>query len=127
MVRFGQDNGGKCKVNWEIVCLLLEFGGLGVLKINKFTRALRLRWPWYKWKEPTKMWVGMGKPCDEEDHNFFYASTTITIGNPCWLLCNTKRGGNSFSVTVQGHLFGTLLGFLGGCQRTLPRSSMKLP
>ena len=59
--------GAKCKVNWEIVCRPLQYGGLGVLNTNKFTRALRLRWPWYEWKEPTKMWVGMGNPCDEED------------------------------------------------------------
>ena len=79
--------GAKCKVNWEIVCRPLQYGGLGVLNTNKFTRALRLRWPWYEWGEPTKMSVGMGNPCDE-DLNFLYTSTTITIGNgaktPFW-------------------------------------------
>ena len=46
---------------------------------------------------------GMGNPYDAEDLNFFYASTTITVGNgaktPFW----------------------TLLGCLGANPRTLPR------
>ncbi|KAE8818297.1 Serine carboxypeptidase-like 18 [Hordeum vulgare] len=54
--------GARCKVDWE--------------------------WPWYEWKEPTKMWAGMGNPCDQDDLHFFYASTTITLGNgaqtPFW-------------------------------------------
>ena len=35
----------------------------------------------FEWKEPSKLWVGLGNPCSEEDLNFFYASTTITVGN----------------------------------------------
>ena len=78
----------KCKFNWDVVSRPLAYDGLGVLNTNKFARALRLRWPWYEWKEPTKLWVGSGNPCDEEDLNFFYACTTITVGNgaktPFW-------------------------------------------
>ena len=73
--------GAKCKVNWDLVCRPFERGGLGVLNTAKFARALRLRWPWFEWKEPSKMWVGMGNPCDSLDTDFFYASTTITIGD----------------------------------------------
>lgn len=80
--------GAKCKISWDTVCRPLQYGGLWVLNTDKFARALRLRWPWYEWKEPTKMWVGLGNPCDDEDLDFFYASTTITVGNgaktPFW-------------------------------------------
>lgn len=65
--------GAKCKVNWDVVCRPFERGGLGVLNTTKFARTLRLRWPWFEWKEPTRMWVGMGNPCDEMDLNLFYA------------------------------------------------------
>ena len=80
--------GAKCKVNWEMVCRPCEYGGLGVLNTDKFVRALRLRGPWFEWTTQTKLWVGLVNPCNEEDLDFFYASTTITMGNgaktPFW-------------------------------------------
>ena len=80
--------GAKCKVNWKVVCRPKEYGGLGVLDTDKFARALRLRWLWYEWTEPRRLWVGLGNPCTEEDLEFFYASTTITVGDgaktPFW-------------------------------------------
>jgi hypothetical protein len=70
--------GGKCKVNWDVVwrpwCPQY--------------RALRLRWSWQEWKEPTKIWVDLGNPCNDTDMDLFYASTTIYLGNgvktPFW-------------------------------------------
>lgn len=73
--------GAKCKVIWNNVCCPLAYRSLGVLNTNKFAQELRLRWPWYKWKEPSKLWVGMGNPCDETDLDFFYASTIMIVGN----------------------------------------------
>jgi hypothetical protein len=94
--------GAKCKVNWEAVCRPKKFGGLGVLHLEKFVLALRLRWPWLEWKEPDKIWVGSGKPCTKEDMNIFYAATKFTIGN----------GGRLG--------FGMLLGFMEGLPKILP-------
>jgi hypothetical protein len=39
--------GGKCELNWEAVC---------------GPTRLWLRWPWFEWREPKKLWVGMGTP-----------------------------------------------------------------
>jgi len=50
--------GGKCKVNWIRSCLPKKFGGLGVLNLDSFSRALRLRWLWHEWVSPEKAWVG---------------------------------------------------------------------
>jgi hypothetical protein len=39
--------GGKCKVAWTNVCKSIPHGGLGLIELEKFSRALRLRWLWY--------------------------------------------------------------------------------
>jgi hypothetical protein len=38
--------GGKCKVNWTKTTLPRDLGGLGLLNLEKFARALRLKWLW---------------------------------------------------------------------------------
>jgi hypothetical protein len=41
-----------------------------------------------EWRDPTKLWVGIGNPCNDVDMSLFYAATTIYIGNreitPFW-------------------------------------------
>jgi hypothetical protein len=39
--------GGKCKVAWTLVAKPIEFRGSGILDLERFSRALRLRWLWY--------------------------------------------------------------------------------
>jgi hypothetical protein len=74
-------SGGKCKVNWELVCKPKIYGGLGVLNLPKFASALRLRWLWNEWDETPKPWVGLGNPCTSKDHDLFAAATVVNIGN----------------------------------------------
>jgi hypothetical protein len=62
------------------MCRPKEKDGLSVIDLDKFARALRLRWPWLQWKDPSKAWVENDHPSNEKDMNFFYAATTITIG-----------------------------------------------
>jgi len=91
--------GGKCKVNWQTVNRPLNLGGAGVLDLEKFARALRLRWLWQEWATPDKPWVGMGTPCNETDKLLFAASTTLVIGdgtkisfwNSAWAGCCRPR------------------------------------
>lgn len=37
-------NGGHCLVNWSKARMPKKFGGLGILDLDLFSRALRLRW-----------------------------------------------------------------------------------
>jgi len=73
--------GGQCLVAWENVKKPKLRGGLGVLDLEKFSRALRTRWMWYQWVEPDRPWVGFSVPCSEVDKQFFRCSTRVTIGN----------------------------------------------
>jgi hypothetical protein len=74
-------SGGKCKVNWIRTTLPKDCGGLGILDLNKFATALRLRWLWHEWTSPEKSWVGTEVPCTEKDRLLFAACTSIKIGN----------------------------------------------
>lgn len=74
-------NPGSSLVNWNTVCKPKSLGGLGIPDLEKFSRALRLRWLWFKWKDDNKPWIGMDIPCDDSDIRLFQAATTITLGN----------------------------------------------
>ena len=71
--------GGKCKINWTKYGMPKENGGLGILNLERFARALRLRWLWHEWVSPGKVWVGTKNPCDDTDGLLFTACTTITL------------------------------------------------
>jgi hypothetical protein len=55
----------KCKVNWKTVCCPKKLGGLGVMCLDKFVAALRLRWPWLEWTDSSKIWAGSSNPCSK--------------------------------------------------------------
>ena len=73
--------GGKCKVSRTRCSLPKENGGLGILNLNRFARALRLRWLWHEWVSPDKPWIGTKTSCDNTDHLLFVGCTTVSIGN----------------------------------------------
>jgi hypothetical protein len=72
--------GAHCAVNWSQVCLPKALGGLGIKKLEFFSRALRLRWKWFLWADEARPWSGLPLPCEEVDDDLFAASITITLG-----------------------------------------------
>jgi hypothetical protein len=73
--------GGKCKVAWIKVCTPTVNGGLGIIELEKFSRALRLRWLWFSWDDRGRPWKGMELPVDKDDRALFNAATIVTLGN----------------------------------------------
>ncbi|WVZ88443.1 hypothetical protein U9M48_034964 [Paspalum notatum var. saurae] len=73
-------HGGHCLVKWTKAARPKILGGLGILDLERFSRALRLRWLWFQWTDPLRPWVGTTPPCDSTDAALFKASTEVTIG-----------------------------------------------
>jgi hypothetical protein len=47
-------NGGHCLVNWQTCLRHKRWGGLGIKDLDKFSRALRMRWLWHSWDKKKK-------------------------------------------------------------------------
>lgn len=74
-------NGGHCLVRWINVMKPKKLGGLGPLNLEFFSRALRLRWVWYQWRELDRTSATSDAPVNEVDLQLFRVSTVVTIGN----------------------------------------------
>ena len=74
-------SGGKCKVRWASVTKPEQLGGLGIPDLSRFAQALRMRWLWLSWKQPTRPWVSTETPCDAADRALFAAFMVVTIMN----------------------------------------------
>jgi len=72
-------SGGKYKVHRQKVCRPKELGGLGILNLEKFSRALRLRWLWFEWTSPDKPWVGSETPNDASNRDLFNAAPGLLL------------------------------------------------
>ena len=62
--------GGKCKVAWTTVAKPIDFGGLGIIDLERFSRALRIRWLWFQWANPERPWNGTEMPVDKVDMRY---------------------------------------------------------
>jgi hypothetical protein len=76
-----QLHGGKCKISWSRVCRPLHRGGLCKLDLERLGRELRLRWLWFQWKHPDKVWNGSDLPIDGVDEALFAAATQVHVHN----------------------------------------------
>jgi hypothetical protein len=73
---------GKCKVNWKRVARRPKaLGGLGVLHLGAFARALHVRWLWHNCISSCTSLGNWELPCTKTNKLLFAASTDIVIGD----------------------------------------------
>jgi hypothetical protein len=73
-------SGAHCLVNWATVCTPKDLGGLGILDLDRFARALRLRWQWHIWKSADRPWTKLDILWDSTNRELFNSSTIVTVG-----------------------------------------------
>lgn len=73
--------GGNCKVAWTAVAKPVEYGGLGIIELGRFSRALRIRWLWFSWSSPGRPWCGSELPIDDDVLDLFNAATVVQVRN----------------------------------------------
>ncbi|KAM0877047.1 hypothetical protein ACQ4PT_035764 [Festuca glaucescens] len=73
--------GGKCLVKWRTLCQPMELGGLGIPNLQATSIALRTRWLWQSWTDPSKPWHGLPLPIDRKVQDLFAASVVFQLGN----------------------------------------------
>jgi hypothetical protein len=69
--------GGHYLVNWDTCMRPKSLGGLGIKNLEKFDRALRLRWLWHNWDHVDRPWKELLKITDQADRQLFFYSTDI--------------------------------------------------
>lgn len=58
---------GHSLINWSTCTRPKKLGGLGFKDLDKFGRALRLRWLWHAWDKKAKPWKRLLKITDKVD------------------------------------------------------------
>jgi hypothetical protein len=75
----GSDNEriGHYLVNWKRVMRPKHLGSLGVKDLHRFNTALWLQWPWQRWQDKAKPWIGMPVQLSARETELFRACTAI--------------------------------------------------
>jgi hypothetical protein len=93
--------GHHCLVNWQNCLRPKKMGGIGIKDLDKFSRALWLRWLWYGWDHRERPWKHLLKVTDKTNKHIFFSSIVISTGDGkntpfgrqggcMWLLQKTK-------------------------------------
>jgi hypothetical protein len=68
-------------VHWKRVTQPKRLGGLSVMDLDHFNKALRLRWLWLLWVDDVKPWNGLPPPASNCEMALFRPCTEIRLGD----------------------------------------------
>jgi mannosylglycoprotein endo-beta-mannosidase len=74
-------NGSHCLVAWEKVTFPKCFGGLGIPNLHLLNLALRCRWAWLQWTDPTRAWAEFDLQLPRLSVALFDAAMVVQLGN----------------------------------------------
>jgi hypothetical protein len=88
-------NGGNCLVSWECTQRRLQFGGLGILNLERFGWVLCSRWLWLQKTDASHPWAGLPIRVPPNALALCKVAVVTTVGNgesqstkfwtDCWL------------------------------------------
>jgi hypothetical protein len=70
-------------VDWPIVCMPKEFGGLGILNTRRMNEALMLKWIWKIYQNAQGLWAGLIRAKYLRDRDLFDKEVP-THGSQFW-------------------------------------------
>ena len=73
--------GGHCLLAWPRVCRLPDLGGLGIIDLQLFGYALRMRWLWLRRTDDTRSWLHLPDVTERPVEQLFSASIFIELGD----------------------------------------------
>jgi len=73
--------GGHCRLAWQAVCRPTELGGLGIVDLQHFRYALRMRWLWLKRTDDSLTWCDLPAETESVVEAMFQASIYVEVGN----------------------------------------------
>jgi exonuclease III len=101
-----ETNGGHCLIAWPKVSCPKELGGLGILDLQKFGWALRIRWLWFGKTDPNKPWAAFSVTTHKNAQALFALAVTTAVGNGRNTKFWTDRWLNGSSIEqLAPHLF----------------------
>ncbi|EEE53511.1 hypothetical protein OsJ_36687 [Oryza sativa Japonica Group] len=74
-------SGGHCLVAWRVVCRPVECGGLGIRDIDRFGKALRLKWEFNRLEQEDRPWTMVRWKSDKDVRDIFNSVAQHIVGD----------------------------------------------